>query len=157
MNPKFGNLSNQYLFCFYFCQKRQKWGQEFRRTWCCKNGSVHGSHRFLTARRNIHGYYQATNQLTTNIHCACCMLSCFSCVRVFASPWIVARQAPLSMGFSRQEYGGGLPFPPPGHLPDPGIELASLMSSELAGGFLTTSATWAAPAQSEQCASKRET
>ena len=40
----------------------------------------------------------------------------------FAIPWTVAHQAPLSMAFPRQEYQSGLPFPPPGHLPDPGIE-----------------------------------
>ena len=40
----------------------------------------------------------------------------------FATPWTVASQAPLSMGFFRQEYWSGLPFPPPGDLPDPGIE-----------------------------------
>ena len=51
-----------------------------------------------------------------------CMPSRFSRVRLFATPWTVARQAPLSMGFSRQEYWGGLPCPPPGDLPDPGIE-----------------------------------
>ena len=43
-------------------------------------------------------------------------------VRLFATPWTVARQAPLSMGFSRQEYWSGLPFPSPGDLPNPGIE-----------------------------------
>ncbi|ELR52587.1 hypothetical protein M91_18885, partial [Bos mutus] len=50
-------------------------------------------------------------------------------------------QAPLSMGFSRQEYWSGLPFPPPGTLPNPGIEPVSLKSPALAGGFFTTSAT----------------
>ena len=50
------------------------------------------------------------------------MLSYFSRVRLCATPWTVARQAPLSLGFSRQEYWSGLPFPPPGDLPDPGIE-----------------------------------
>ena len=45
-----------------------------------------------------------------------------SCVRFFATPWTVAYQAPLSMGFSRQEYWSGMPFPSPGGLPDPGIE-----------------------------------
>ena len=45
-----------------------------------------------------------------------------SCVRLFATPWTVAHQAPLSMGFSRQEYWNGLPFLSPGDLPDPGIE-----------------------------------
>ena len=44
-----------------------------------------------------------------------------SCVQVFATPWMVAYQAPRSMGFSRQEYWSGLPFPSPGDLPNPGI------------------------------------
>ena len=57
-----------------------------------------------------------------------------------AIPWTVTRQAPLSMGFSRQEYWNGLPFPPPGNLPNPGIKPVSLMSPALAGGFLTKSA-----------------
>ena len=68
-----------------------------------------------------------------------CVLSCFSCVQLFAVPWSVTHQAPLSMGFSRQECWNGLPCPPPGALPNPGIEPKSLMSPELAGGFLTTS------------------
>ena len=46
-------------------------------------------------------------------------------VQLFATPWTVARQAPLSMGFSRQEYCSGLPYPPPGDLPNPGIESRS--------------------------------
>ena len=52
-----------------------------------------------------------------------------------------AHQAPLFMGFSRQEYCGGLSCPSPGHLPNPGIEPTSFMSPALAGGFFTTSAT----------------
>ena len=50
------------------------------------------------------------------------MLSCFSRVQLFAIPWTVTLQAPLSMGFSRQEYWSGVPFPLPGDLPDTGIE-----------------------------------
>ena len=46
-------------------------------------------------------------------------------VRLFTTPWTIICQAPLSMGFSRQEYGSGLPFPSPGDLPDPGIEPGS--------------------------------
>ena len=46
-------------------------------------------------------------------------------VRLFATPWTVAYQASPSMGFSRQEYWSGLPFPSPGNLPDPGIEPSS--------------------------------
>ena len=57
---------------------------------------------------------------------------------VFATPWTVARQAPLSMGFPRQEYWSGLPLPPPGDLPNPGIEPTSSVSLALAGGFFTT-------------------
>ena len=64
-----------------------------------------------------------------------CVLSHFSHVRLFATPWIVAHQAPLSMGFSRKEYWSGLPCPPPGDLPDSGTEPASLKSSALAGMF----------------------
>ena len=45
-----------------------------------------------------------------------------SCVQFFVTPWTVARQDPLSMGFSKQEYWTGLPFPSPGNIPDPGIE-----------------------------------
>ena len=57
---------------------------------------------------------------------------------LFATPWTVARQAPLSMGFPRQEYWSGLPFPSPGDLPSSGMELASPVSPALAGGFFTT-------------------
>ena len=53
-------------------------------------------------------------------------------VQLSVTPWTVARQAPLSMGLSRQEYCSGLPFPPPGNLPDPGIEPGSLTSPALA-------------------------
>ena len=55
-------------------------------------------------------------------------------VRLFVIPWAVAFQAPLPMGFPRQEYWSGLPFPSPGDLPNPGIKPAS---PELAGGFFT--------------------
>ena len=70
------------------------------------------------------------------------MLSRFSRVQLFATPWTVARQTPLSMGFSRQECWSGLPCPPPGDLPDPGMELEFPISPALAGGFFTTNATW---------------
>ena len=64
---------------------------------------------------------------------------------LFVTAWAVACQAPLSMGFSRQEYWSGLPFPSPGDHPDPGIEFMFLASLVLAGGFLTTSVAWEAP------------
>ena len=69
------------------------------------------------------------------------MLIHFSCVWLFVTLWTVACQAPLSIGFSRQEYWSGLPCPPPEDLPNPGIEPASLMFPALAGGFSATSTT----------------
>ena len=65
-------------------------------------------------------------------------------VQLFAAPWTVAHQAPLSMGFFKQEYWSRLPFPSPGDLPDPGIEPAYFASPVMASGFLTTSTTWEA-------------
>ena len=64
------------------------------------------------------------------------VLSCFSRVQFYVTPWTVAHQCPLSMGFSRQAYWSGLPCPPPGHLPDVGIEPVFLMSPALTGGSL---------------------
>ena len=59
-------------------------------------------------------------------------------VQLFVIPWTVAHQGSLSIGFLRQDYGSGLPFPLPGHLPDPGIKPESPVSSALAGRFFTT-------------------
>ena len=72
--------------------------------------------------------------------CACCVLSCSVMAdgRLFATLWAVVHQTPLSMGFSSQQYWSRLPFPPPGHLPDPGIEPASPWSPALTGRFFTT-------------------
>ena len=67
-----------------------------------------------------------------------CMLSRFSHVQFFATLWTVALQVPLSMGFSRQEYCSGFPFPSPGDLPDPGIEPTTPAYPTLADGFFTT-------------------
>ena len=70
-----------------------------------------------------------------------CMLSHFSHVRLFVTLWTVACQAPLSMGFSRQEYWNELSCPPPGEIPDPGTKSISLVSPALVRKFFTTSAT----------------
>ena len=64
--------------------------------------------------------------------------------RLFATQWTVGFQAPLSMGFPRQEYWRGLPFPPSRDLLDPGIEPASLMSPAMAGAFFIITTTWEA-------------
>ena len=67
------------------------------------------------------------------------MPSRFSHIPLFVTLWATTRQAHLSMGFSRKEYWSVLPCPPPGDLPDPGIEPMPLKSSALVGGFFTTS------------------
>ena len=72
----------------------------------------------------------------TNYMCVLCLVA-QSCPTL-ATAWTVALQALLSMRFSSQEYRSGLPFPPPGDLPDPGIKPASPPSPELAGRFFTT-------------------
>ena len=73
-----------------------------------------------------------------------CTLSHFSGIQLFVTLWTVAHQVPLSMGLYKEEYWAGLSCPPPGDLPNPGIEPASLMSFALAGRYFTTSATWEA-------------
>ena len=73
------------------------------------------------------------------------MWSRFNSLQLFATLWTEACQAPLSMEFSRQESWSGLPCPPPGGLPDPGIEPGSLPSLALADGFFPTSAIWEDP------------
>ena len=93
-----------------------------------------------------------------------CILSHFGGVWLFVTLWTVVSQAPLSMGFSRQEYWSRLPCPSPGVLPDPGIQPASLNAPALACGFFTTKATWEATSvtkaqgteekQVSQCSSK---
>ena len=72
------------------------------------------------------------------------MLSHFSCVQLYATLWTVACQAPVSIGFSRQEYWSAVPFLSLGNIPDSEIKPVSLKSPALASGFFTTSATWEA-------------
>ena len=84
---------------------------------------IDNSKRFLSQGRTCPGHPLSVPSL--------------SCIQLFETPW--THQAPLSMGFSRQEYWSGLPFPPPGDFPDPGIEP---VSPALAGGFFTINATW---------------
>ena len=81
-------------------------------------------------------------------HCGiwryCIPAQSLSCVWLSVTPWAVAHQAPLSMGFSRQEYWSGLPCPSLENLPHSGIEPTSPASPSLAHGFFTTSVTWEA-------------
>ena len=85
--------------------------------------------------------FRITSPTSFLIDVSVLLLSQFNHVWLFATLWTVAHQAPLSKGFSRQEYCSGLPCPPPGNLPDSGIKPMSLTSPELAGRFFTTRAT----------------
>ena len=76
---------------------------------------------------------------------ACLPTKSLQHVQLFGTLWTIARQAPLFMGFTRQEYWSGFPCPPPVDLPNLGIEPASLMSPALAGRFFTTSTFWETP------------
>ena len=79
------------------------------------------------------------------------MLSHFSRVQFFVTLWIVAGEALLSMGISRGEYWSGLPCPPPGDLPDPGVELMSLTSPALTDELFVTSAKGISGTCSQMC------
>ena len=109
-------------------------------------------HHFIA--RNLLGalgsylWHEGTNLIWfAGTWCLACMLSHFSCVWLFATPWTVACQAPLSMGLSRQECWSGVP----GDLLNPGIKLGSLVSPALAGRFFTISATWKAQILGNKC------
>ena len=73
----------------------------------------------------------------------------------FVAPWTVACQAPPSMGILQARNWSGVPFPPPGDLPDPGIEPVSVASPPLTGRLLSTSSTWEAPIHMYACVPSR--
>ena len=81
---------------------------------------------------------------TSSIHMHSCVLSCFCCVQLSGTLWTVAYQAPLSMGFSREEFWSGLPCPPSCDLPDSGLEPTSPAAPVLQVGFLLKS-HWGSP------------
>ena len=102
--------------------------------WMLGTGIIYQSLGFLSCNTPVHSLpLSLFFKCISSCHSACgtSVLCCFSRVQFFVTPWTVAHQAPLSMGFSRQGYWSGLPCPPPGDLPEPGIEPA------LAGRFFT--------------------
>ena len=97
-----------------------------------------GRYMYLVLRQSF--LFWIISSLIKTELCICVhVLRCFSSVCLFETLWTVAHQAPLSMGFSRQEYWNVLPCPPPGDFPDPRIKPRSHMSPALAGRFFTTS------------------
>ena len=100
--------------------------------------------RFLSTPKRLEILHVLNNTTVVVSGGGVSVLSHFSRVRLFATPWTAAYQAPLSMGFSRQQHWSGLPCPPPGDLSDPGIKPTSLFSPALAYRFFTSRATWEA-------------
>ena len=86
---------------------------------------------YFPDRSCMFSYQPWAGQYDWTLSSHACMRNCFSHVWLFVTPWTVSCQAPLSLGFSRQEYWSGLPCPPPGGLPDPGIKPVSLASPAL--------------------------
>ena len=107
-----------------------------REAWCVAVHGVAKSQTRLSDRTEL------MKKSVTSVMCV--LFKSLSHVQFFAIHWAAAHQTPLSMEFSRQKYWSGLLCPPPGHLPNPGMETASLKSPTLAGRFFTTSATWEA-------------
>ena len=126
---------------------REKVGQHLMQTQSWVNGevvSVSASKHYVgisSFGSQYSSLLQRRRKSFLQIMCVCVL----SHVWLFAAPWTVPRQASLSTGFPRQEYWSRLPFPPPGDLPDPRIELVSLASPSLACGFFTTGTTWESP------------
>ena len=131
--------SNVSVFCEY-CS----WAWKFQSTW--RLGCVTFSLNSASLQFSLPACFSfsfsvpppSSNLSFSIIFLSTTQLQSLGCVWLFATPWTVARQAPLSMGFFRQEYWHGLPFLSPGNLPDPGVEPASSVSPALAHGFFTT-------------------
>ena len=104
------------------------------------SGTIYNSQDMEIASMSINTYMDKEDVVYT---CARVLCSC-SHVQLFATLWTVAHQIPLSRGFSSQGNWSGLPCPPSGNLPNPGIEPWSLLSPALSGGFFTTSTIWEA-------------
>jgi len=113
--------------------------------WLRSHLTVQGTQRTqvqsLVRELRSHMLWCCHNWKYIHIHILCvCACTC-SRVQLFVTPWTVAHQTPLSMGFSRQEHWSELPLPTAGHLPHPGIEPTSLASPAFASRFFTTSTT----------------
>ena len=163
MNPKKQCSQNKHVF--YFLSNMSQLSNKFKSLRItCSNLSADNSTRpsfHFGAIQELHTHSQNLqfSLRTIRYFFFQCLFQCLgnnsyrglycaqslSHVWLFVTPWTVAHQAPLSMGFPRQEEWSGLPFPSPGDLPNPGMKTMSLMSPMLAGKFLTMSATWKPP------------
>ena len=114
------------------CSGSRKWKRRVLSLWSCPCGRLWGCRCACQSPALREGLSPGPS-----LHASALLLSP---VRLCVTPGPVALQDPLCMEFSRQEYWSGLPFPPPGDLPNPGVEPTSPLSPALAGGFFATSA-----------------
>ena len=141
-------IMNQAVFGIRSSEMSKLWSLPSRKIACTSQKEIkfYQRHRILSEvvihEQPILGIRQVWKYMRA------CILSRFNSVWLFATPWTVAHQTPLSVEFSRQEYWRGLPFLPPGDLPNPGVEPVSCVSLALAGGFFTPSTIWETPGRS---------
>ena len=145
--PSSAKIGSENSFNYWECFKLEVLlpGQKKRNAlglWARKKTSEHLNKSMNCIRATPWCYqsleHSAPDWLSLTWSLVCKHSQSFNRIWLFMTPWTVAHQVPLSMGFPRQGYWSGLSFPAPEDLPDPGIELASLASPALAGGFFAT-------------------
>ena len=117
------------IFVMYYSRPALKARVPFSSTWVYlsrKLQKVHGPKCLFANGSQMTNSSQVTLSGSSPGVCVCVHAQSLNCVSLFATPWTIVLQAPLSMGFPRQEYWSGLPFPSPGNLPDPRTEPGSL-------------------------------
>ena len=130
IRTSYENTWNNFTFSLSFCGSSIVWGLQkisSRIWWKWHSYKIAGFNLSWISFNNLFFIELLLNYAIVELRIAelCCTVLLLSHVWLFATPWTVARQAPLSMGFSRQEDWSGFPCPPPGDLPNPGMELRS--------------------------------
>ena len=130
IRTSYENTWNNFTFSLSFCGSSIVWGLQkisSRIWWKWHSYKIAGFNLSWISFNNLFFIELLLNYAIVELRIAelCCTVLLLSRVWLFATPWTVARQAPLSMGFSRQEDWSGFPCPPPGDLPNPGMELRS--------------------------------
>ena len=130
IRTSYENTWNNFTFSLSFCGSSIVWGLQkisSRIWWKWHSYKIAGFNLSWISFNNLFFIELLLNYAIVELRIAelCCTVLLLSRVWLFTTPWTVARQAPLSMGFSRQEDWSGFPCPPPGDLPNPGMELRS--------------------------------
>ena len=144
LDQKCHDISDKYFLSLRnFTAVRTSWARHY--IWMQKILAF--PHFSLSSTQTFTSQFLVSLKVSTSVSLVCLCCCCHCCCLIsklsnsLCTPWTVAHQAPLPMRFPRQEYGSGLPFPSPGHLPKPGIESGFPAP---AGRFLTTEPPWEA-------------